>query len=195
MLEAVVGKVKKRLDVEGIDDPALDENQARVKQILRDDLAKDVRTKVKRLIRRYFEDLWRQETGQKAAKRAEAAQVEGADDVERKGSDEPGENQKEDGKTEYPAVETGLGQTLEGEEPVPEKRLGESNIASRAVTSSRMTAALDEAKSETISKRSSLQEPVFDGKNKYLLLDAEYGSSPAIVKGTAEADAGLSTGR
>lgn len=59
-----------------------------------------------------------------------------------------------------------------------------------------MTAALDEAKSETMSKRSSMQDPVFDGKNKYLLLDAERASnSPTIEKGTAEADVGPSTGR
>lgn len=122
MLEVVVGQVKKRLDVEGIDDPALDENQARVKQILRDDLAKDVHAKVKRLIRRYFEDLWREETGQKAARKPDAPTTAEKSDVERKGSEEQGEDEKEEGKTGYHGVETGLGQTLEGEDAVNDKR-------------------------------------------------------------------------
>ena len=63
MLDTVVGKVKKRLGVDGIDDPALDENQARISKILRSDLARNVHSKVKRLIRGYFEDLWQEETG------------------------------------------------------------------------------------------------------------------------------------
>ena len=70
MLDTVVGKVKKRLGVDGIEDPALDENQARVNKILRSDLARNVHGKVKRLIRGYFEDLWKEETGQKAGTQA-----------------------------------------------------------------------------------------------------------------------------
>jgi hypothetical protein len=51
MLDAVVGKVKRRLDIEGMEDPALERNQVQVNKILSQDLARNVHSKVKRLIR------------------------------------------------------------------------------------------------------------------------------------------------
>ena len=66
------------------------------------------------------------------------------------------EDDKDAGKKEPEREETALAQTLEGEEGDPEKRQGDSIVASRHVNSSRMTQALDEVKSETMSKRSSV---------------------------------------
>lgn len=104
MLETVVGKVKGRLDTDGIDDPALAEHQARISKLLEDDLACNLHGKVKRLIRGYFADLGKEE----AEKRAEEVGAPGGkDDAEGDGAG-LGEDGEGEAKRERPGEETAL---------------------------------------------------------------------------------------
>ena len=75
MLETVCGEITQRLDIAGIEDPTSPGNQEKVAAILKDDLSLNIQGKVKKMIRRYFEDLWREEVGQGAEKRSPRARA------------------------------------------------------------------------------------------------------------------------
>lgn len=184
MLETVCGEITRRLDIAGIEDPTSPGNQERVAAILKDDLSLNIQGKVKKMIRRYFEDLWGEEMGQGADKRSPRTRALDGAAADDQSGDKTAAERAKTGQKDTEPDDHGLTQTLEGEHVEQEKRQGDPAGGSSAkVDSAKMTQALDEAKSETISKRSSMQEIGAEPKNKYLLLDAEpAGAGTAIGK-------------
>lgn len=81
MLDETVRKVKEHLNVDGIDDPAHQDNQGRIQQLLMEPMAQNLHLKVKRLIRGYFEELWQTETGLLKTKHETEKTMQNVDDT------------------------------------------------------------------------------------------------------------------
>ena len=61
MLQSVIDRILQAMDVKSIEDPTAHENIEAINEMMENDLADGTASKVKSLMRQYFEDLWKQE--------------------------------------------------------------------------------------------------------------------------------------